>query len=131
MKILKLVVVIAGVVMFLGQATVAAVAADDSAPVVGTWVDKLPDGYLMVLSFTATSVAFQPFDAGGKGGAPTTIPVKYKKQSNGDLHLTPEGDVGEPLRVTIKNPNTLELQFQGREPRTLTRQKAEAALRGH
>lgn len=124
MKIFKVVAALAGVLMLLAQPVFAA---DDASPVVGTWVDKLPDGFLMVLSFTPTTVAFQPFDATGKGGAPTTINVKYKKQSNGDLHLTPEGNVGEPLRVTLKDTNTLELQFEGREPRTLTRQKAEAA----
>ena len=127
MKILKFVAALAGVLMLLAQPVFAA---DDSSPVVGTWVDKLPDGFLMVLSFTPTTVAFQPFDSTGPGGAPTTINVKYKKQTNGDLQLTPEGNVGEPLRVTLKGPNTLELQFEGREPRTLTREKTEAAPHG-
>ncbi|MBY0509129.1 MAG: hypothetical protein K2P94_03155, partial [Rhodospirillaceae bacterium] len=91
---------------------------------------KLPDGTTMVLSFTPESVSFQPFDTNGRGGAPATMPVSYQKQPNGDLQLTPKTEVGEPLRVTVKDSNTLELQFVGREPRTLMRQK-EAAPRGH
>lgn len=127
MKIAKLAGAIAGMLMMLGQAVAAA---DISAPAIGVWIDKLPDGTTMVLSFTPESVSFQPFDTNGRGGAPATMPVSYKKQPNGDLQLTPQTDVGEPMRVTVKNADTLELQFVGREPRTLMRQK-EAAPRAH
>jgi hypothetical protein len=126
MKIVKLAGAVAGFLMLVGQA----VAADVSTPAIGTWIDKLPDGATMVLNFTPDSVSFQPFDQSGRGGAPATMKVTYKKDANGDLQLTPETEVGEPLRVTMKDANTLELQFAGREPRTLTRQKAEGP-RGH
>jgi hypothetical protein len=124
MKLLKAIAAVAALVMTLGQAVYAA---DDFAPALGVWVDKLPDGTLMVLSFTPETVSFQPFDATGKGGAPATMPVTYKKQANGDLQLDPKDPaIGEPLRVTVKNPTTMEIQFTGREPRTLTKQKTEA-----
>lgn len=128
MKIAKLAGVVAG---FLMLATQAMAAPDISAPAIGTWVDKLPDGTTMVLSFTRESVSFQPFDANGRGGAPATMPVTYSKDANGDLQLKPETEVGEPLRVTIKDSNTLELQFVGRAPRTLMRQKDAPAPHGN
>jgi hypothetical protein len=80
-----------------------------------------------VQTFEPTMVSFQPFDVNGKGGAPAAMPVVYKKQANGDLQLSPKDPtMGEPLRVTVKNPTTMEIQFTGREPRTLTKQKSDA-----
>ena len=126
MKLMKFAAGVAGILLLMAQGA----SADDSTPLIGSWVDKLPNGYLMITDFSATTVAFHPVDPEGKGSPPTTIPVTYSKDKDGAIRLMPGGNLGEPLTVLIKDANTILLQFDGMDPRTLTRQKAAPPAHG-
>jgi hypothetical protein len=98
----------------------------------GAWIDKLPNGAAMLITFTPTTVTFHSVNATGMGsGPPTTMPVAYEKQSDGSLKLTPTGDVGEPMAVRVSGPDALVIQFEGLQPRTLARHKEEQAKAGN
>ncbi len=114
-------------VMNMGEAVAAAPSArGESAAVIGSWIDKLPDGSAMMITFTPYAVTFHTLDTRGLGnGPPTTIQVSYAKQNNGSLMLTPTGEVGEPMAVRVNGPDVMVIQFEGMQPRTLVRQKEE------
>ncbi len=127
MRILTLCAAMFGLFMLSHQAIAAAPRGGDSEPVIGSWLDKLPDGSAMMISFTPYAVTFNTIDSRGMGsGPPTTIQVEYKKQANGSLMLTPTGTVGEPMAVRVNGPDVMVIQFQGLQPRTLVRQKEDA-----
>ncbi|MSO72051.1 MAG: hypothetical protein EXQ84_00370 [Rhodospirillaceae bacterium] len=106
-------------------------AADDTAPIIGRWVDRLPDGTAMITGFSAHTVTFYSVNAQGMSmGPPTTITVQYRKLSDGALLATPIGDIGEPLMVKVKN-DIMVLTFEGLPPRTLMREKEVAIPKPH
>ncbi len=129
MQVAKFGAAMAGVMMLLAQSVMAA---DDSTPIAGVWVDKLPSGMLKLIEFTPTTVAFYDVDpASGRGSPPTTMTVTYKKDDQGAIRLTPTTADGLPFTVTVKNADTAVLKFDGYDARTLTRQKAPAMPKGH
>lgn len=126
MRFLTLCAAMLGLFLFAGPTMAAAPRGGEAEPLIGTWVDKLPDGSAMMISFTPYAVTFNTMDSRGMGsGPPTTIQVEYKKQSNGSLMLTPTGTVGEPMAVRVNGPDVMVIQFEGMQPRTLVRQKEE------
>jgi len=130
MQIFKFGAALAGLFM-VGQA-MAASPGDLSAPVIGVWVDKLPDGSSMMIDFASHGVTFHTMDTRGMGsGPPTTISVQYRKMPNGSLMLVPTGDVGEPMAVRVNGPDVMVIQFEGMQPRTLVRQKEQPAQKPH
>ena len=127
MRIVRIGAAVVGFFMLLGQA----MAADDTAPIIGRWVDRLPDGNSMITGFTAHTVTFYSVNAQGMSlGPPTTITVQYRKLADGSLLATPVDAFGEPLMVKVKN-DIMVLTFEGLAPRTLTREKAAAAPKPH
>jgi hypothetical protein len=121
MKYMRLGAMVVGSLMLAGQA----MAASDVTPVLGNWVDKLPDGTGMVVGFTEKTVAFTSLDARGRSsGPPTTIAVASKKMADGTLYFTPTGELGEPFEVKMNSAESLEIRFPGLQPRTLAREKA-------
>lgn len=119
-------------VLHIGDAVAAAPSARaESAPVIGSWIDKLPDGSAMMITFTPYAMTFHTLDTRGFGnGPPTTIQVSYRKMPNGSLMLTPTGEVGEPMAVRVNGTDVMVIQFEGMQPRTLVRQKDEPAAPG-
>jgi hypothetical protein len=102
-----------------------AMAANDMGPILGNWVDQLPDGTGMVVGFTEETVAFTSLDTRGRSsGPPTTIKIASKKMADGTLYFTPKGDLGEPFEVKVNDADSLEIRFPGLKPRTLSREKA-------
>ncbi len=127
MRIVGIGAAIVGFLMLAGQA----MAADDTAPIIGRWVDRLPDGNAMITQFSPRTVTF--FSVNGQGmsmGPPTTITVTYRKMPDGSLLATPIDDFGEPLNVKVKN-DIMVLTFEGLAPRTLMREKEQAAPKPH
>ena len=110
--------VVAAFVLLIGAAV-----ADDSAQLIGQWIDKLPNGASMVTVFTSTTVAFHGVDPQGNDGPTNTVQVAYKKSSSGAIAITAEDQQGDPLLVTVKDDNTLLMTFPGADPRTLVRQQ--------
>ena len=99
--------------------------ADDSAQIVGEWLDNLPNGARMITVFTPTSIAFHGIDPQGNEGPTNTVQVTFKKNDKGGIYIL-ANQGGDPLSVTVKDANTLLLQFPGADARTLTRQKPAA-----
>jgi hypothetical protein len=97
---------------------------EDVTPIVGQWADKFPDGTAMITVISPSSVTFYLINHEGvSNGPPTTIDVTFKKYDVGTYLATPTGPVGEPMAFKESSRDTIFIQFEGKEPRTLTRQR--------
>jgi hypothetical protein len=125
MKIAKFGMAAVGFLMMLafGPAAQAQVL-QDVTPIVGQWADKFSDGTAMITIISPSSVTFYLINHEGvSNGPPTTIDVSFSKYDVGTYLATPTGPIGEPMAFKESTRDTIFIQFEGKEPRTLTRQK--------
>ncbi len=119
MRIVGIGAAVVGLFMLMAPA----LAADNTTPYVGRWVDKLPDGTAMITGFSRSTVTFYSVNGQGMSlGPPTTITVNFRDLPDGSILATPIDGFGEPMILRIKN-DVMILAFEGLSPRTLTREK--------
>ena len=79
MKILKFAGALAGLVLCLSGPVIAA----ESDPIIGQWIDKLPDGNAMIVEFTVDKISFTGVTVEGSHVPSSVFPVRYKKEGDG------------------------------------------------
>jgi len=123
MKIAKFGMAVIGFFMMFGQAAQAQVR-EDVSQIVGVWEDRLPDGSFMVTTISSGTVSFLMVNRDGfSNGPPTTIEVSFSKYDKDTYLATPIGSIGEPVAFKANTKDSIFIQFEGREPRTLNRQQ--------
>lgn len=100
----------------LGQAFAA-----EADPIIGRWLDKLPDGNSMIVEFTATQISFQGVTQGGAAVPPSVFPAMYKKEGDGKFVVAIEGQPQDPMAVMLTGADKISLKFPGRDARDLVR----------
>ena len=125
MKILKSASALAGLVLCLSGPVLAA----EADPIIGQWIDKLPDGNAMIVEFTVDRISFTGVTTDGSHVPPSVFPARYKKEGDGKFTVAIEGQPQDPMAVMVMGPGKLSLKFPGRDARDLTRytESAQAA----
>lgn len=117
MKILTSAAALTGLAMCLLGPALAA----DADPIIGRWVDKLPDGNSMIVEFTLTQISFQGVTQAGAAVPPSVFPAMYKKEGDGKFVVAIEGQPNDPMAVMLTGKDKLSLKFPGRDARDLVR----------
>ena len=121
MRILGVIAIALGLLLPAAQASAQAYI---SAPVLGSWEDRLPSGSVMLVTFTRTEISFQMLNPQGlTAGAATSIPIAYTRRPDGIFLLKPTGPVGEPMEVTINGSDAIIIHFENLPARTLKRKR--------
>ncbi len=123
MKVLKSAAAVAGFVLCLSASAFAA----ENDPIVGQWIDKLPDGNAMIIEFTLDRISFQGMTVEGSLVPPSVFPAIYKKEGDGQFTVAIEGQPQDPMAVMVTGKDKLSLKFPGRDSRDLVRYVPEAA----
>ena len=95
--------------------------ANDGAPLLGKWTEKLSHGGQMLVEFTETSMSFTPVDAAGGHPKPAnTAQVTFKNlgKSEGSESVAidikdPKGGPSSGILAIIKSRDELVLDFPG------------------
>jgi len=125
MKVAKFGMAVIGFLTLIafGQAAQAQVL-EDVTPIVGVWEDRLPDGSFMVTTISSGTVSFLMVNREGySSGPPTTIEVTFSKYDKDSYLATPLGNIGQPMAFKTNTKDSIFIQFEGRDPRTLNRQQ--------
>lgn len=123
MKTFKSAAIAAGLVLSLSASALAA----EADPIVGQWIDKLPDGNAMIIEFTVDRISFQGMTVDGALVPPSVFPATYKKEGDGQFTVAIQGQPQDPMAVMLTGKDKLSLKFPGRDSRDLTRYVPEAA----
>ena len=127
MKIAKFGLAVIGFFMMFGQAAQAQVR-EDVSQIVGVWEDRLPDGSYMMTTISPAAVSFLMVSRDGfSSGPPTIIEYSFSKYETDTYMATPIGPVGEPVAFKYNSKDQIFIQFEGRDPRLLSRQKPMAS----
>ncbi len=90
-------------------------------PLIGQWVDQLPDGAAMITEFSSDSVSFWAIGPNGEQSAVNTAPITFETRSDGDVDISIAGQEDTALTVIVRGVNTIELIFSGMSSRRLSR----------
>ena len=95
--------------------------AGDANPLIGQWVDQLPNGAAMITEFTAGSISFWAVSPAGAKSAANTAPVAFEQLPNGGIGISIKGQGDAPLTAVMRGANAVELVFPGMASRQLSR----------
>ena len=90
-------------------------------PLIGQWVDQLPDGAAMITEFSSDSVSFWSIGPNGAQSAVNTAPINFEARSDGAVDISIAGQGDTALTVVVRGVNTIELIFPGMSSRRLSR----------
>ncbi len=99
--------------------------AEDENPLIGQWVDQLPNGAAMITEFTADTISFWAVNPSGAKSEANTAPISFETLPNGGISISIRGQNDEPLTAVMRGANTVELVFPGMASRRLTRRPME------
>jgi hypothetical protein len=122
MKFLSSIAAVVGLSLSLMASAFAA----DADPLVGKWIDNLPDGSAMIVEFTLKQVSFQQVTPDGLAVPPSTFGATYTKEAADKFGVTIEGQPNEPMALVLLKTGKLNVKFPGRNARELSRYVPEA-----
>jgi len=96
-------------------------AAEDSNPLIGQWIDPLPNGAAMITEFSADTISFWALSPTGEKSAENRAPVTFEALPNGGIGVSISGQNDTPLTAVMRGVNSLELAFPGMASRRLRR----------
>ena len=105
----------------LGLALAQSAVAADSGPILGKWIEKLPDGKGMVSEFGPNSLTTYPVDASGKPTAEAQQWIVAYRDVGGQDVVLAYTDGGGNLNVHIKSADAITVEFPGMGAHELTR----------
>jgi len=117
MKFLSSMAAVAGLSLSLMASAFAA----DADPLVGKWIDKLPDGGAMIVEFTLKQVSFQQVTAEGMAAPASTFGATYTKEAADKFGVAIEGQPDQPMALVLLKTGKLNVKFPGRNARELSR----------
>ena len=94
-------------------------------PLIGQWVDQLPNGAAMITEFTADTISFWAINPTGARSETNVAPISYESLPNGGISISISGQDDTPLTAVMRSSDTLELVFPGMASRRLTRRSTE------
>ncbi len=100
-------------------------AADDANPLIGQWVDQLPNGAAMITEFTADTISFWAVNPAGAKSEANTAPITFETSPDGGVTIFISGQDDTPLTAVMRGADTVELVFPGMASRRLTRRPTE------
>lgn len=95
--------------------------AQDANPLIGQWVDQLPNGAAMITEFSADTISFWALGPNGEKSAANSAPITFEHRPDGGIGISISGQDDTPLMAVMRGANTLELAFPGMASRRLTR----------
>lgn len=104
-----------------GLAIVNTSVAEDANPLIGQWVDQLPNGSAMITEFSADTISFWAVSPAGEKSASNTAPITFDALPNGAIGISISGQDDTPLTAVMRGANSVELAFPGMGSRRLTR----------
>ncbi len=113
---LKILTIIIATLMFVHP-----IAAREENPLIGQWVDPLPNGAAMITEFTADTISFWAINPTGAKSETNVAPISYESLPNGSISISISGQDDTPLTAVMRGTNTLELVFPGMASRRLSR----------
>lgn len=99
--------------------------AEEVNPLIGQWVDQLPNGAAMITEFTADTISFWAVNPTGAKSETNTAPITFETLPNGGISISIRGQNDAPLTAVMRGANTVELVFPGMASRRLTRRLTE------
>ncbi len=97
--------------------------AQDENPLIGQWIDPLPNGAAMITEFSADTVAFWAVSPGGAKSETNSAPVTITKQDNGAYSIAIKGQEDTPLIAMMVGANAMQLAYPGMASRRLMRRE--------
>jgi hypothetical protein len=97
--------------------------AEDANPLIGQWVDQLPNGSAMITEFSADAISFWAIGPAGEKSAANTAPITFEALPNGGIGISISGQDDTPLTAVMRGADSLELAFPGMASRRLTRHR--------
>ena len=98
-------------------------AAEAENPLIGQWIDPLPNGSAMITEFSVDTISFWAVSPTGEKSAENSAPVMFEVLPNGGIGVSISGQNDTPLTAVMRGANSLELAFPGMASRRLTRRQ--------